>query len=229
MNRLLAFIFLAVVTISGALAQDEPTYKREIGLSGGMTSYLGDFNGNFTKHMQPSGGVVFRQIFTPYSALKIDAAYAMLKGSSKDVTTYYEVYKDQPYTFSRSLIDLNAAYEYNFWPFGTGRDYRGAQRFTPFFFVGIGATMALGGGVGTTVTANIPIGLGIKYKIGQRLNIGLEWAFHPTLSDKLDGVADPYGIKSSGMFKNTDCYTSLRATVTYSFSPKCPTCNKDDW
>lgn len=50
---------------------------------------------------------------------------------------------------------------------------------------------------------------------------------HFSLSDKLDGVADPYGIESSGLFKNTDCYSALLVTLSYSFSAKCRTCNKD--
>ena len=229
MNRLLTIILIVVVTATTAVAQDEPTYKREIGAGVGVTGYLGDFNGDFTKHLQPSGAIIFRHIYSPYSALKIDASYAQIKGSSTYVTTYYEEYKTVPYNFKRSVADLNATYEYNFWPYGTGRDYRGAVRLTPFFFFGLGATMATGGGAKTVVTANVPIGVGVKYKIGQRLNLGVEWAFHPTLSDRLDGVPDPYSVKSSGIFKNTDCYTQLRATLTYSFSPKCPTCNKDDW
>ena len=45
--------------------------------------------------------------------------------------------------------------------------------------------------------------------------------------DKLDGVTDPYLIKSSGLFKNTDCYHILQFTVTYSFAEKCRTCHND--
>ena len=91
-------------------------------------------------------------------------------------------------------------------------------------------------GLGTTIaktqeksvfTANIPIGAGVKYKIGQRLNLGLEWIMSFSLSDKLDGVEDPYGIKSNGMFKNTDCYSTLRLSVTYDIMAKCKTCNND--
>ena len=72
------------------------------------------------------------------------------------------------------------------------------------------------------------MGIGVKYKIGKRINLGVEWAMHFSLSDKLDGVKDPYGIESTGMFKNTDCYSSLKVTLTYSFLPKCIICNKDD-
>ena len=48
------------------------------------------------------------------------------------------------------------------------------------------------------------------------------------MSDELDGRKDPYGIKSSGLFKNTDCYTMLQVTLTYSFMAKCRTCHNDD-
>lgn len=74
---------------------------------------------------------------------------------------------------------------------------------------------------------NIPIGLGVKYKIGTRVNLGLEWLMHFSLSDMLDGVQDPYTIQSSGLCKNTDCYSALQLSITYSFSAKCVTCNKE--
>ena len=43
---------------------------------------------------------------------------------------------------------------------------------------------------------SMPIGVGVKYKIGQRLNLGVEWAEHFSLSDNLDGKKDPYGIET---------------------------------
>ena len=48
------------------------------------------------------------------------------------------------------------------------------------------------------------------------------------INDNLDGVKDPYGIQSTGMFKNTDCYSMLQLTLTYSLMPKCRTCHNDD-
>ena len=74
---------------------------------------------------------------------------------------------------------------------------------------------------------NVPIGAGVKYKIGKRLNLTVEWAMRFTLSDKLDGSKDPLGIKSSGLFKNTDCYSALQLGLTYDLWEKCKTCNND--
>ena len=118
-------------------------------------------------------------------------------------------------------------YEYNFWPYGTGRDYRGAKRFSPVVFGGLDATYVSGGDK-NVFTANVPLGLGVRYKVGERLNLGVDWAVHFSLSDRLDGVEDPYYVRSKGVFKNTDCYSALQVTLTYSFMAKCQTCNNED-
>ena len=200
----------------------------EIGVGGGLVNYLGDFNGSIVSNMQPSASLILRRVFNPYMGLKLDFAYGKLKGSSADVKTWYPELADNPIDFNSTLMDLSLSFEYNFWPYGTGREYRGAKRLTPFVFLGIGGTYAKTGDE-SVFTANVPIGVGVKYKLGRRLNLGLEWAAHFSLSDKLDGVADPYGIESSGLFKNTDCYSMLKFTITYSFMPKCKICNKDDY
>lgn len=226
-NRLLTIIMLSLLIMARLCAQTDEQYRMEIGAGVGLMSYQGDFNGSVMSNMQPMASVVMRRVWNPYMGLKFSASYGKLKGSSKNVKTYYPELADNPYEFSNSLVDVSATYEYNFWPYGTGHDYRGAKRLTPFIFGGLGATYASGGG-NNVFTANVPIGFGVKYKIGTRLNLGIEWAEHFSLSDKLDGRADPYGIESSGIFKNTDCYSTLQITLTYSFMAKCRTCHNED-
>ena len=226
--RKLFFSLLALLAVTPLYAQDETEYRMEIGVGAGVVSYEGDFNGSIVSNMQPAGAIVARYVFNPYMGLKLSASYGKLKGSSADVETYLPDYAEAetPYEFSHTLWDAGLVYEYNFWPYGTGRDDRGSKRLTPFVFTGLGATLVTGGEK-NVFTANIPLGLGLKYKIGERLNLGVEWAMHFSLSDKLDGVEDPYGVKSTGIFKNTDCYSTLMLSLTYSFSPKCANCNKD--
>lgn len=220
-------ISLACAMPSMCLAQSDYQYRMEIGAGVGVVTYQGDLGGSLTKNMQPMASVVLRRVFNPYMALKFSAAYGKLKGSSADSNTYYPDYAASQYRFNKTLVDAGVTYEYNFWPYGTGQDYRGAKRFTPFIFAGLGATYA-GGEGNSAFTANVPIGLGVKYKAGKRLNVALGWAEHFSMSDKLDGVKDPYGIKSSGLFKNTDCYSAIQLTLTYSFMPKCRTCHNED-
>ena len=226
MRRLLLSIMLMALTATQAGAQEDPIYRMEIGVEGGMAGYLGDFNGSLTKDLQPGGGIVVRRLFNPYIGLNLSALYGKLKGSSADAQTYYPDLQEQPYEFDNTLVDVSLTFEYNFWPYGTGRDYRGAKRLTPYVFGGIGATY-VSGGEKNKFTGNVPLGLGVKYKVSPRVNLGLSWARHFSLNDELDGMKDPTHVKSSGAFKNTDCYSALMLSLTYSFSAKCTTCNKD--
>lgn len=226
--RKLLLMLLILLPAARMSAQDDPQYRMEIGAGVGMVSYEGDFNGNVLKNMQPMFSALWRYNFDPYKDLRLSATYGKLKGSSKDVDTYYPAYETEEYSFNRNLLDVSLVFEYNFWPYGTGRDYRGAKRLTPYIYGGIGATSASGGGSKSVFTANVPIGLGVKYKLNERMNLGLDWGIHFSLSDELDGVKDPYQVKSSGMFKNTDCYSMLQLTLTYSFKAKCRTCNKEE-
>mgnify|MGYP002627960588 FL=1 len=228
MRKILFMILIMMATAARMSAQDDPQYRMEIGAGVGTVSYEGDFNGNVLKNMQPMFSALWRYNFDPYKDLRLSATYGKLKGSSKDVDTYYPDYATEEYSFNRNLLDVSLVFEYNFWPYGTGRDYRGAKRLTPYIYGGIGATSASGGGSKSVFTANVPIGLGVKYKLNERMNLGLDWGIHFSLSDELDGVKDPYQVKSSGMFKNTDCYSMLQLTLTYSFKAKCRTCNKEE-
>ncbi len=207
-------------------AQDDPEYRFEVGAGAGMTGYLGDYNGSLTRDIQPAAGLMGRYNFNPWMALRLNLGHGRLKGSSDDIKTWYSDETARSYSFSNSMIDLAAIYEYNFLPYGTGRDYRGAKRLTPFVMGGLGLTMVETTGK-TQAAMILPLGLGVKYKMSDRVNIGLEWAVCFSTSDWLDGVRDPYGIKSSGLFKNTDAYQRLQLSVTYSFSARCLNCNKE--
>lgn len=224
--RKATLLLLMLAAMLNMNAQTDDEYLMEIGGGVGFLGYLGDYNNVLTRDLQPMATLLVRRNLNPYMGLRLAASFGKLKGDERDVKTVYPSTGVIPYSFSRTLTDVNLTYEYNFWPYGTGHDYYGAKRLTPFVFLGLGGTYA--GGDGSSVfTANVPIGLGLKYKVGQRMNVGVEWAMHFSMSDKLDGRNDPYGITSSGMFKNTDCYSVLQLTLSYSFMPKCTTCNKD--
>lgn len=222
LKKVLFSVLLSTIVV-GLSAQEDPEYRAELGGGIGLVTYEGDFNGNLFKNVQPMFTLLGRYKFNPRMALAMNISIGKIKGSSRNAKTYYPLTED--IDFSHGLVDVGFRYEYNFWPYGTGKEYRGAQRLTPYTFIGLGATFVKP--EKTEVALNFPIGAGVKYKVGERVNLALEWAMHFTGSDMLDGVKDPYGIKSSGLFKNTDCYSHLRLSLTYDLWAKCKTCNND--
>ncbi len=222
LRRTLFLILLLTATVTLS-AQDAPEYRAELGGGIGVVSYEGDFNGNLFKQMQPMFTLLGRYKFNPRMALALNVSYGKIKGSSKNAETFFPLTEEVD--FNHGIVDVGLRYEYNFWPYGTGREYRGAQKLTPYIYIGLGATFVKPDK--TEVALNFPIGAGVKYKVAERWNLALEWTMHFTTSDLLDGVKDPYGIKSSGLFKNTDCYSHLRLSLTYDLWAKCKTCHND--
>lgn len=233
---LITCIFLCGLSCH-SLAQDE-VYRMELGGGVGGCFYLGDANNKPFAHLGPMAGVVARYIFNPRMALKADLAYGHITGNTEGRFFPTDAWSETTdggrpgyASFSRSLVDFGVQFEFNFWGYGIGRGYEeGYSRFTPYMLMGMGFTLAPKP-VDTAFGFNIPIGVGVKYKLKPRLNIGFEWSIRFTTTDDLDvssveGVRlnDPYGVKSAG-FKNKDCYSFTRVTLTYDLFPKCINCN----
>ncbi len=233
MKQLIVSVALCFISVVG-MAQSEPEYRLELGGGVGLSTYEGDFNNGLLSNINPLGEIVVKYKMNPRMVWAANVGYTSLKGDSKKAGTYYPETVKNPVDFKTTLFDVGVRFEYNFWPFGTGREYYGAKRLTPFVAIGLGLVFSK-----SNVTQNgqqnsksaaagqLPIGLGMKYKVANRLNLAAEWTMHFTGNDKLDGVEDPYGIKSSGLFKNTDCFSVIAVTLTYDLWAKCNTCHND--
>lgn len=213
---------------AGGVRADNLEYRYELGVMLGGCSYYGDANYNpVMKNMNMMGGVVGRYNINPRLAVKGSLAVARISGSTADFDNRFP---GGDIEFSRTLYDLGAQFECHFFAYGDGSGYKSSHRLAPYIFAGAGLTFAPEP-VDNVFAMNIPLGVGVKYKIAPRINIGCELSFRFTLSDKLDVTKetapvldDPYGIKSSGL-KNKDSYSFLSISLTYDLSPKYRKCN----
>ena len=229
-HRLLLGLMFVICSLSfsPAAAQDDPEYRMEIGGGAGVMTYLGDFNGSLLKNIQPTFGAVAKYKLNPRMDWALNIGFGKLKGRSKDDKSWFSPEIAQtPVEFSTTVVDVSVRFEYNFWPFGTGREYLGAKPLTPFIALGAGFVIAKPDNGDQAGGIQVPIGAGVKYKLKPRLNLAAEWMIHFTGTDKLDGVQDPYGIKSNGLFKNTDCFSMIYVTLTYDIWARCKTCHND--
>lgn len=206
-------------------------YRMDLGVRLGGIAYMGDANyQNLVKNMGLSAGIVGRYNLNPYMSVKCDLAMGKISGDTR--TTNNTFPQGQEVDFERTIYDVGVQFEYNFWPYGSGMSYNLSRRFTPYILGGMGLTFAPEPAEDVTA-AHFSVGVGVKYKFAPRWNVGLEWAFRFTTTDRLDVTSadglqldDPYLIKG-GMFKNKDSYSMLGLTVTYDLWPRCNNCNKD--
>lgn len=237
MKKALSIVLVCLLcSVTRSAAQDE-IYRMELGAGAGGSFYLGDANSKPFAHLGAMGGVLARYVFNPRMVLKGNLAIGHISGTTGKDFFPTDAWSETPEgglpgaaSFKRNVIDVGVQFEFNFWGYGIGRGFEGYSRVTPYMLLGAGFTLAPKP-LETNAAFNIPVGIGIKYKLKPRLNIGLEWSVRFTTSDKLDvssagGVVlnDPYGVKSA-MFKNKDCYSFTMLFLTYDMFPKCMNCN----
>ncbi len=229
--RLLLLAVSFLLSFAPSIAQDEDViYRREIGGGLGAGFSFNDANTKFFGNTNFAANAILRFNLNKRMVIKTTLGYLGVKGSMTDVESFVPADINQAasvrstYSFSGAVIDLNVLYELNFLPYGYIQDYRGMKRVTPYIQLGLGMSY---GTAGKAFTGNIPLGIGLRWKVAERLNLGVDWLMHFSLSDKLDDIDAPLGIKST-MFKNKDHYSRVLLTLTYDISPRCPNCQKDD-
>ncbi|MDO5075317.1 MAG: hypothetical protein Q4D66_05500 [Bacteroidales bacterium] len=212
------------------VAQDEEHYTKEVGLGLGTGFMLNDANARLYGDARPAGAFLFRFVLNPRMAVRLHLGHQRIGGSVQKVKNFYPAHSDKAsserlqYSFSGGITDVGAVYELHFLPYGYYRGYLGLRRFVPFLQMGVGLAYS---DVGRRAALHFPLGFGLKYKITPRLNLGLDWRMQLSMSDQLEGLDGPTGIRSE-MMRNTDHMGQTLLTLTYDFSPTCPTCNKAD-
>lgn len=218
-------IFLVILSVSIFPVLHAQEYKYEIGGMAGISSYMGDANKTAPfKGINPAIGGVFRYNPNFRWAIKADLMWAKVSGKTAGLDNVFPFEGD--ISFDRSLIELGGQAEFNFFPYSDQFAYLNTKRLTPYILLGLGLTVAPGGNK-TFATANIPIGVGLKYKIKNRINLGCEFSVRKLLGDGLEGkdeLNDPYEISGS-IWKNKDWYTCLMFSVTWDFGPRNRPCN----
>ncbi|MDE7136375.1 MAG: hypothetical protein K2N91_07060, partial [Muribaculaceae bacterium] len=98
---------------------------------------------------------------------------------------------------------------------GIGETYKNLRRWSPYIALGLGASVASCDGK-TSFAPTLPMAVGVKYKLKERLNLGIEFSMTKVFGDKIDQIDDPYMIESS-FIKNTDWYSNISISLSYEF------------
>ena len=222
--RIMLYMLISLISAT-AVAQE---YKYEIGGMAGMSMYMGDANqSSFFQGWNPSGGAVFRKNYDLRWALKTNLLFGKVSGDTKNTDNVFP--NNAETSFSRNFYELGGQMEFNFLPYSDKYAYLNTSRISPYILAGIGFTLAPGDN--TFFSLNIPLGVGVKYKIKNRLNLGLEYSVRKLFGDALDApnsdgfnLDNPYDVKS-GFLKNKDWYSVLLFSVTWDFDLKDGRCN----
>lgn len=210
------------------MAAQEDGYLMEIGLGGGGSFYMGDANTRFYNNTNGVFSVLARYNVNPRFSLKANLAAAGISGSTENS---YGILPGDELLFSRTVYDLGVQVEWEFFGYGL-QNWNGNRRLAPYGVLGLGLTYAPKP-VQHDFAANFPIGLGLRYKLSERVNVGLEWTMRFSTSDRLDvtqnygtSLENPFMIKGKGI-KNKDSYSFTMLYVTFDVFKRPCHCNDE--
>lgn len=227
-HKIMTALILMVFTAIGASGQQQvESYKFDVGIGLGASGYLGDANAsNMFKHVGLAANAGVGYLFDSRWSARAKLSVASLSGNTADFDNVLP--EGAQYSFKSNVYDLGLRGECNFFAYGIGETYKRLRRWSPYLSLGIGCTMSSTGG-DTFFAMNIPMGVGVRFKLSPRLNLNVEFSMTKVFGDIVDSkeLTDLYNIKSSFM-KNTDWYSMLTVGISYEFGPRCVTCHRID-
>ncbi len=216
MKKIAALLTVSICIVSNAVfAQDPIRQEGEFGVGIGAGHYFGDLNTR-AKVNRPkiAAGIFFRKNFGNYIAVRLAANYAKV-GYSDIYNTHNTAMLTRNLSFNSNIWELALQGDFNFFRFLPGDpDFN----FTPYVTFGVGAfsydpyaylrgqkyfLRPLGTeGQGSSLYPDrkpyssmalcLPVGVGLKYALNERFNIGFEVVHRFTTTDYLDDVSKTY-------------------------------------
>jgi Domain of unknown function (DUF6089) len=214
MKILPLLFFVSIAANANAQSQNyEYVQKGEFGITVGMAHYFGDINTRAAiNRPKPAIGAFFRKQFGNYVGLRLSAHYAQLG--------YSDTYSDNDYqklrnlSFNTNIWEIALKGDFNFFKFIPNDPY---YSFTPYITLGVGVftydPYAYTDGqkeflrpLGTegqligyngrkqysTMALCIPLGVGAKFNISEKINFSVEVGYRFTGTDYLDDVSTTY-------------------------------------
>lgn len=220
--RLLAAVLL--VLISAGMTAQEAKYKFDLGASLGMSGYIGEANSaNIFRKPGFEAEASFRYLPDTRWAVRGVFSTLGLSGSTEGMKNYLP--GGAVYSFTSQVYELSVRGEFNFFPYGIGETYKRLRRWTPYLTLGIGGAISTSGGK-VAGAFTLPMGMGVKFKLRERINLMAEFTMTKAFSDKFDGpVLNDLNQIKTAFYKSTDWYSRLNVGISFEFGERCETCH----
>jgi Domain of unknown function (DUF6089) len=222
MKKILLSAFFVAAILCRSSAQrgfGENELQGEFGITVGMAHYFGDLNTRAAlNRAKPAIGVFYRKQFNNYLAMRISAHYAQLGFS--DVYSKNEYQKARNLSFNTDIFEFALHGDFNFFKYIPGDPEFGFTpyvtlglgifSYNPYAYLdnkkyflrplgtegqNINYKDPVSGKIRKpygSMAVCIPIGLGIKYNINDKMNLSFQIAQRLTTTDYLDDVSTTY-------------------------------------
>ncbi len=252
MKKLLLVFVTVLITVSGYAQK-----TADIGIWGGSSTVFGDMDENLPfQSFNLNYGAYFRYNVNARIGVRAMFLHGQFAGNGEVETA--------PWGFDKSVEDFSVQAEINYLRYILGSK---KMKFSPYVTIGLGMAYFTynlrpteiaafnpdypglydaGGNLNPdseekVATPTLPFGIGIKYTLGERLGIGVEYQMRKYLSDGLDDLDDPLSYVSASTGEvisynngshNNDWGGYLGVHITYKVyigKKACPAYDSKNW
>ncbi|MBR3566178.1 MAG: hypothetical protein IKN91_07635 [Paludibacteraceae bacterium] len=163
------------ILLSLPLAAQEEHFLFEIGALGGCSYYVGEGAEHIFMNVRPEYGGFFRYKYNPRWNFTAKGLYTDLKLDYSG--KHYE----------NRFINIDATAEFNFLPYGIAKYDMRIKPYTPFMYLGVGATLH---NEFKDVGVYIPFGIGFKWNYAKHGHLSILWQHNLYFADNIEGSPD---------------------------------------
>jgi hypothetical protein len=220
--------FIILLWLSGLNLSNAQAY--EIGLNLGGGNYIGDIGQEYYFKPNKIGfSGVFKRTINPWYSIRLNLQYFQIDANDADAESLGR--QNRLLSTQGQIFNFSAGFEYNFVPRNPFLPLKSLHRLTPYMFTGFGIGSYFGNlykGKNKNslnlihkfngANLNIPMILGVKFKMSRHLIFSLEAGAYYYFTDNLDGTASFY--RRNNNSKNTLVIptTNLNSNDWYTFS-----------
>ena len=228
MKKCLYILLLAVLSSTAYGQTNGQPYLCELGLQGGIGYYVGDATPHIFMNPREAYGIHFRYKFTKRWAIQAKVSGQRITGH--DYTIRGEKLNTK---WQNQLVNVDIMAEFNFFRFGTANRFdKRIRPYTPYIFLGIGASAIGVGKSDLRAGAYIPLGIGFKWKFHEQVGLNIAWQHNIYMTDRLEArdELDNKHQLNGWNWMNCDLTGMLTVGIVFEFArakKPCRICNTD--
>jgi hypothetical protein len=216
-QKTIVFVFAFLLFVGQFVYAQEFKHTIEIGPTIGSSFYLGDANNTWMKNSQPAFGGVIRYPLDTRFAVSVEALTSNIAGQ-------YTKENSLENSFKNSYFYTSAQVEFNFFSYDRYDLTLESSTISPYILGGIGIVTY------SSATEVLKGGVGVKFKLSNRLDLNCQWTMNKTFADNLEGVGqllnDPNKLNKSA-FLNNDYFSVLSISLTIALNTQSCNCITD--
>ena len=181
------FLLVGIRSYAQNNGQEQP-YLCELGIQGGVGYYVGDATPHIFMNPREAYGIHFRYKFDKRWAIQAKVAGQHITGNEYDLKGN----KLSSY-WNTQLFNADVMAEFNFFRFASSNEYdKRDHPYTPYIFIGVGASVYTPDWFSSKIAASgyIPLGIGFKWRFHERLGLNIAWQHNIYFADDLESTSE---------------------------------------